>query len=126
MNKIIINTPHAPTPIGPYSQAVKTGNLIFISGQIALNPITNSLKNETIDEETTQIMENLEAILKSQNADFNNVVKTSIFLSDMEHFQKVNQVYEKYFTGEYPARETVAVKGLPRNVHVEISMIASL
>jgi 2-iminobutanoate/2-iminopropanoate deaminase len=126
MNKIIINTPHAPTPIGPYSQAVKTGNLIFISGQIALNPITNSLKNETIDEETTQIMENLEAILKSQNADFNNVVKTSIFLSDMEHFEKVNQVYEKYFTGEYPARETVAVKGLPRNVHVEISMIASL
>lgn len=126
MDKKIINTPDAPSPIGPYSQAVKTGNLIFISGQIAINPVTNSLRNDTIAEETSQVMENLQAILKSQGAGFENVVKTSIFLSDMEHFEKVNQVYEKYFTGEYPARETVAVKGLPKNVHVEISMIASL
>jgi 2-iminobutanoate/2-iminopropanoate deaminase len=126
MDKKVINITSAPAPIGPYNQAIKTGNLLFISGQIALVPGTDTLLNASIADETHQVMKNLSAILESENAGFANVVKTTIFLSDMSHFSSVNEVYGQYFTGDYPARETVAVKGLPKNVNVEISMIAAL
>jgi 2-iminobutanoate/2-iminopropanoate deaminase len=126
MDKKIINTDLAPAPIGPYNQAVQTGNLLFISGQIALIPGTETLNNASIADETHQVMKNLEAILKAQGLDFSSIIKTTIFLSGMEHFSTVNEVYAQYFSGDHPARETVAVKGLPRNVNVEISMIASI
>jgi 2-iminobutanoate/2-iminopropanoate deaminase len=125
MSKTIIHTPNAPAPIGPYNQAVLTGNLLFISGQIPLVPGSGELVSGTIEEEATQVMKNLDAILTAANMDFSNVVKTTIFLSDMNLFVPVNEVYGKYFESDYPARETVAVKGLPKNVNVEISMIAS-
>jgi 2-iminobutanoate/2-iminopropanoate deaminase len=125
-DKKIIITENAPAPIGPYNQAVKTGNLLFISGQIALVPGTDKLADASIAEETEQVMKNLQAILTVEGVDFAAVVKTTIFLSSMEHFAEVNKIYGSYFIGNYPARETVAVKGLPRNVNVEISMIASL
>jgi len=124
MSKKIINTSKAPAPIGPYNQAVQAGNTLFISGQVALKPGTGELANADIIEETHQVMQNLKAILSEANLDFNAVVKTTIFLSDMELFGQVNEIYGKYFEGEFPARETVAVKGLPKNVNVEISMIA--
>lgn len=124
MSKKIINTSKAPAPIGPYNQAVQAGNTLFISGQVALKPGTGELANADIIEETHQVMQNLKAILSEANLDFNDVVKTTIFLSDMELFGQVNEIYGKYFEGEFPARETVAVKGLPKNVNVEISMIA--
>ncbi len=126
MDKKVINIATAPAPIGPYNQAIKTGNLLFISGQIALVPGEDILLNASIEEETHQVMKNLSAILSSEGADFANVVKTTIFLSEMVHFATVNEVYGQYFSSAYPARETVAVKGLPRNVNVEISMIAAL
>lgn len=125
MAKEIINTPNAPAPIGPYNQAIQTGNMLFISGQIALKPGTTELVNADIIEETHQVMQNLKSILAAASMDFNQVVKTTIFLSDMELFGQVNEIYGKYFEGEFPARETVAVKGLPKNVNVEISMIAA-
>ncbi|MFM6925209.1 MAG: RidA family protein [Ferruginibacter sp.] len=123
--KKIINTPHAPAPIGPYSQAVMAGDLLFISGQVALVPATGELANADLTEETTQVMKNLQAILTEAGMDFSNIVKTTIFLSDMSLFAAVNEIYSSYFTSDFPARETVAVKGLPKNVNVEISMIAS-
>ena len=123
--KKIINTPNAPAPIGPYNQAVMTGNMLFISGQIALVPGTGELANTDITEETHQVMKNLNAILTEAGMDFSQVAKTTIFLSDMSLFGAVNEIYGSYFTSDYPARETVAVKGLPKNVNVEISMIAS-
>ena len=122
--KKIINTPNAPAPIGPYNQAVMTGDMLFISGQVALMPGTGDLANTDITEETNQVMKNLEAILTEAGMEFSHVVKTTIFLSDMSLFAAVNEIYGSYFTSDYPARETVAVKGLPRGVHVEISMIA--
>lgn len=124
MTKQIINTSQAPAPIGPYNQAVQAGNMLFISGQIALKPGTPELANANIIEETHQVMKNLKSILSEANLEFNAVVKTTIFLSDMELFGQVNEIYGKYFDGDFPARETVAVKGLPKNVNVEISMIA--
>ena len=123
--KKIINTVHAPAPIGPYSQAVMNGDMLFISGQIALIPGTTDLSNADVTTETTQVMKNLNAILTEAGMDFGHVLKTTIFLSDMALFTAVNEVYGSYFTAAYPARETVAVKGLPKNVNVEISMIAS-
>jgi len=125
MAKEIINTDNAPAPIGPYSQAVLTGNLLFISGQVALKPGTGELAMADIIEETHQVMQNLKAILTQAAMDFSNVVKTTIFLSDMNLFGQVNEIYGKYFSGDFPARETVAVKTLPKNVNVEISMIAA-
>ena len=124
MSKKIIKSSNAPAPIGPYSQAVDAGNLIFISGQIALKPGSGELANADLTEETHQVMQNLKAVLSEAGLDFNAVVKTTIFLSDMELFGQVNEIYGKYFDGEFPARETVAVKGLPKGVNVEISMIA--
>jgi len=126
MKKIIINTPKAPAPIGPYNQAVMAGGLLFISGQIALVPGSSALAINTIVEETEQVMNNLKAILAEASMDFNHVLKTTIFLSDMNLFAEVNEIYAKYFESNFPARETIAVKGLPKNVNVEISMIASL
>ena len=123
--KKIINTPNAPAPIGPYNQAVMTGDLLFISGQVALIPGTGELANADLTEETNQVMKNLKAILTEAGMEFSHVVKTTIFLSDMSLFAAVNEIYGSYFTSDYPARETVAVKGLPKNVNVEISMIAS-
>lgn len=125
MNKTIIQTNSAPAPIGPYSQAVRCGSLVFISGQIALHPETGNLIMEDIGAETHQVMHNLKGILSAEGLNFSHVVKTSIFLSDMSLFNEVNEVYGRYFEGAFPARETVAVKGLPKNVRVEISMIAS-
>lgn len=126
MNKNIVNTFKAPSPIGPYSQAVKSNNLLFISGQIALNPATNELNNNNIKNETHQVMQNLEAIINEAHITFAHVIKTTIFLSDMNLFAEVNEVYGSYFNADYPARETVAVKGLPKGVNIEISMIATL
>jgi 2-iminobutanoate/2-iminopropanoate deaminase len=126
MSKQIINTVNAPAPIGPYNQSVKAGNLLFISGQIALVPATGELLTATVEEETHQVMKNLAAILTEAGTDFNAIVKTTIFLSDMSLFARVNEIYGSYFSGDYPARETVAVKGLPKGVNVEISMIAYL
>ena len=120
---IITNT--APAPIGPYNQAVQAGNFLFISGQIAINPASGKVEATDVISEAHQVMHNLRAILHAAQMDFNNVVKTTIFLSDMALFAQVNEIYGKYFTGDFPARETVAVKGLPKNVNVEISMIAA-
>jgi len=126
METKIINTSKAPAPIGPYSQAVKAGNLLFISGQIPIDPATGSVDATDIIAETHQVMHNLRAILAEAGAGFEQVVKTTILLSDMTLFAEVNSVYGKYFTGNFPARETYAVKSLPKNANVEISMIASL
>ncbi len=126
MNKQIINTEKAPAPIGPYNQSVKAGSLLFISGQIPINPSTGEIVSGGIKAATHQSMQNLEAILSEANLTFEHVVKTTIFLSDMSLFAEANEVYGSYFKGDYPARETVAVKGLPKGVDVEISMIASV
>jgi 2-iminobutanoate/2-iminopropanoate deaminase len=124
METKIIQTNNAPEPIGPYSQAIHAGNLLFISGQVAINPATGTVESKDTIDETHQVMHNLKAILSAAQMDFNHVVKTTIFLSDMALFPTVNEVYGKYFNNHFPARETVAVKGLPKNVNVEISMIA--
>jgi 2-iminobutanoate/2-iminopropanoate deaminase len=123
--KNIITTNHAPAPIGPYNQAVEVNGTLFISGQIALVPGTDTITMDTVENETTQVMKNLEAILNEAGLTFDHVVKTSIFLSDMKLFTQVNAVYANYFTKDFPARETVAVLGLPRGVNVEISVIAA-
>lgn len=124
MEKKIIRTDNAPAPIGPYNQAVQFGNLLFISGQVALDPKTGNLVMEDIKTETNQVMKNLEAILHEAGMDFTNIIKTTIFLMDMGQFAQVNEVYGGYFDDKAPARETVQVAGLPRGVNVEISMIA--
>lgn len=124
--KQIIHTSNAPAPIGPYNQAIKAGDLLFISGQVAIDPSTNEVVNGSIAEEAHCVMKNLQAILDEAKLTFQHVVKTTIFLSDMNLFAEVNIIYGSYFNGDYPARETVAVKGLPKNVNVEISMIASI
>ena len=123
--KKIINTNNSPAPIGPYNQAIFKNNMLFISGQIALDPISMTLNNNSIKDETHQVMKNLKNILTEAEMDFKNVVQSSIFLSDMSYFNEVNEVYGSYLeTGAEPARETIAVKTLPMNVNVEISMIA--
>ncbi len=124
MEKKIIRTDNAPAPIGPYNQAVQFGNLLFISGQIALDPRTGNLVQGDIKVETKQVMKNLEAILHQAGMDFTCIIKTSIFLMDMGQFAQVNEVYGSYFDEMSPARETVQVSGLPKGVNVEISMVA--
>ena len=125
MKKIIINTKNAPAPIGPYNQAIKIDNMLFVSGQVAINPKNNELIQSSISDETDQVMKNLSAILEEADMDFRNVVKTTIFLSNMSYFNEVNNIYGSYLKkGQEPARETVAVKTLPKEVNVEISMIA--
>ena len=123
--KKIINSTKAPAPIGPYNQAVLAGNTLFTSGQIAINPSTGELIVDTIENETKQVMENMKAVLAEAGMTFENVVKTSIFISNMNDFSKINAVYGAYFKADSaPARETVEVSNLPKFVHIEISMIA--
>ena len=123
--KKIIYTDKAPAPIGPYNQAVLVDNTLYTSGQIALNPVTMELVLDTIEIETTQVMENMKAVLEAANMTFADVVKATIFISDMNDFAKINTIYGSYFDEKTaPARETVQVAKLPRNVNVEISMIA--
>lgn len=123
--KKIIFTDKAPAPIGPYNQAVLVGNTLYTSGQIALDPSTMELVMETIETETTQVMNNMKAVLEAADMDFSNVVKSTIFISDMNDFARINAIYGSYFEEEFaPARETVQVAKLPKNVNIEISMIA--
>lgn len=126
MEKKIIRTDNAPAPIGPYNQAVQVGNMLFVSGQIALDPKDGSLFVGDIASETEIVMNNISAILTEAGMTFENIIKTSIFLMDMGKFASVNEVYARYFSDNYPARETVQVAGLPRGVQVEISVIAAL
>jgi 2-iminobutanoate/2-iminopropanoate deaminase len=122
--KKIIYTIDAPQPIGPYSQAVLAGNFLYVSGQIPLDAISGELVNESIEKEATQVMTNIEVILKQAGMGWKDVVKTTIFLTDMGNFASVNKVYGAYFSDNYPARETVEVSRLPKDVNVEISVIA--
>jgi 2-iminobutanoate/2-iminopropanoate deaminase len=124
MPKQVINTDKAPSPIGPYSQAVRANGMVFLSGQVAFIPATGELELSSLEAETHQVMKNIQAVLDEAKISFEHIVKTTIFLSDMSLFAQVNAVYGTYFAGDFPARETVAVKGLPRGVNVEISMIA--
>ncbi len=124
--KKIIKTTKAPAPIGPYNQAVLLGDILYTSGQIAIDPKTGELAIDNIESETTLVMENLKAILEAANMTFKNVIKSTIFISDMNNFSKINAVYGRYFETETaPARETVEVANLPKFVNVEIGMIAS-
>jgi len=124
MSKEVIVTPAAPAPIGPYNQAIKANGFVFVSGQVAIIPATGEIVSSGIEPETHQVMNNILAILQTAGIGFEHIVKTTIFLSDMSLFAQVNEVYGSYFTGNYPARETVAVKGLPKGVNVEISVTA--
>ena len=122
--KTIINSDHAPKPVGPYSQAVRAGNTLYISGQVAIDPISNTFIKSNIEDETTQIMKNIENILKEAGLMFDNVVRTKIYLTNMNDFSAVNNVYGSYFKSNPPARTTIEVSGLPLGVNVEIDMIA--
>ena len=120
----IINTADAPAPIGPYNQAIQVDNTLYISGQICINPATGEMNNDSLQSETHQCMTNLKAILTEAGMTFNNVVKSTIFITDMNRFSEINEVYGQYFDGYFPARETVQVSALPKFVNVEISMLA--
>jgi len=122
--KKIVYTTNAPEPIGPYSQAIIANGFLFASGQIAINPENNELNNATLEEETHQVMRNIKALLIEAEYEFEHIIKTTIFLSDMSLFAQVNEIYGSYFKNDFPARETVAVKGLPKGVNVEISITA--
>ncbi len=124
MNKII-NTSDAPAPFGPYSQAVSSSGFVFSSGQIAMNPATGILVIETIEKETKQVLENIRALLIASGLEFSDIVSTCIYLKNMDNFDKVNEIYSTFFTSDFPARTTVEVARLPKNVNVEISFIAS-
>ena len=126
MDKNVINTELAPAPIGPYSQAVSANGMLYVSGQIPIIPATGGLVDGDIQAETRQVMENLKAILNEAGINFDHVIKTSIFISSMGDFSQINEVYGSYFGERPPARETVEVRGLPKNVNVEISCIAAL
>jgi 2-iminobutanoate/2-iminopropanoate deaminase len=122
--KKIIRTDNAPAPVGPYSQAVEAGGFLFCSGQIAIDPKTNKVDTGPIEEQARQVLENIRAVLEAAGLGLQNVVKTTIYLTKMEDFTVVNEVYSRYFTEEPPARSTVAVAGLPKGVHVEIEVLA--
>jgi 2-iminobutanoate/2-iminopropanoate deaminase len=124
MSKEVIYSAQAPEPIGPYSQAIKASNMLFISGQIAIQKPSGNLITENIEAEATQVMKNIDEILKAAGMDFSNVVKSTIFLKDFEDFAAINGIYGKYFKSNPPARETVEVSRLPKDVNVEISCIA--
>ncbi len=124
MEKKVIRTDNAPAPIGPYNQAIQYGDMLFVSGQIAINPATGEVVQDDIQAETRMVMQNLEAVLAEAGMDFSNVIKSTIFLMDMGQFAQVNEVYGSYFTANPPARETVQVAGLPKGVNVEISVVA--
>jgi len=124
MKKKIVNSNSASAPIGPYSQAVIAGEFLFVSGQIAIDSISNKLMTSDIETETRQVMQNIQAILVEAGMNFASIVKTTIFLKDMDNFAKVNEVYGSYFSGDFPARETIEVSRLPKDVNVEISIVA--
>jgi len=124
MSKKVISTPKAPAAIGPYSQAILSGNTLYCSGQIAINPENGELVMDNITEETHQVMKNISEVLKAANMDFKNVVKCSIFMNEMNQYSEINEVYSSYFSDNPPAREAVEVSVLPKNVNVEISVIA--
>ena len=124
--KKVITSKNAPAPIGPYNQAIQAGNTLYVSGQIALDPHSGLMVNTNIEAETTQVMKNLQAILKEAGADFTKVVKCSIFVKDLNNFATINKIYGEYFPTEAPARETVEVARLPKDAQVEISCIAVL
>jgi 2-iminobutanoate/2-iminopropanoate deaminase len=124
MAKEVVYSANAPEPIGPYSQAIKVGNMLFLSGQIAIEKSSGTVTSGNITDETKQVMKNMEEVLKAAGYDFSHIVKTTIFLKDMNNFPKVNEVYGSYFTSQPPARETVEVSRLPKDVNVEISCIA--
>lgn len=124
MKKEIIRTENAPAPIGPYSQGVKINGTLYVSGQIALDPKSGELMLDNIEEETEMVMENLKAVVEAAGLTMENIVKTSIFISDMNNFSRINEVYGSFFEKDFPARETVQVSVLPKNVNVEISCIA--
>lgn len=121
---MIVYSPDAPEPIGPYSQAVLKNNTLYVSGQIAINKVTGKIVSDSIEEETDQVMKNLKSVLAAANLTFSNVVKCSIFVKDLNNFVKINEIYGKYFPDNPPARETVEVSRLPKDVNVEISCIA--
>ena len=123
--KKIINTTNAPKPIGPYNQAILTNGILYVSGQIAFNPATGKLVLDDIKSETKQVLDNIKAILQEAGMDFTNLVKTTIYISDLDHFAGINEVYGSYFLGNYPAREVAQVARLPLNVNLEISAIAA-
>jgi len=122
--KQIIRTPHAPAAIGPYSQAVQVGNMLFCSGQIAIDPKTGTLVTENVEAETRRVLDNLGAILKAAGMDYSDVVKATVYLKDLNHYSAVNSVYATYFKENPPAREAVQVARLPKDAHVEISLVA--
>lgn len=124
MSKKIIFTTAAPAPIGPYSQAVMVGDVLYVSGQIPIDPANGDLVTGNIENEARQVMLNIGAILKEAGLTYHNIIKSSIFLKDMNNFAKVNEIYGHFFTGQYPARETVEVARLPKDANVEISVIA--
>ena len=124
MSKSVVYSENAPEPIGPYSQAIQAGNILFVSGQIAIQRATGRIITATIEEETNQVMENLGAVLKAAGMNFSNIVKTSIFLKNMDNFPQVNGIYGRFFAQDPPARETVEVARLPKDVNVEISCVA--
>jgi 2-iminobutanoate/2-iminopropanoate deaminase len=121
-----IETKNAPAPIGPYSQAIQAGNFLFVSGQIAKDPVTGILKNANITDEATQVMNNVKAVLEAAGLGIDNIVKTTIYLTDMNDFKQVNEIYGSFFKGAYPARETVQVANLPASAKIEISVIATV
>lgn len=124
MEKKIIITPNAPQPIGPYNQAVLIGNTLYCSGQVAIDPATGNMVQDNIETETNMVMKNIGAVLKAADMDYSNIIKSSIFISDMNQFAQINGVYAEYFEKDYPARETVQVSRLPKDANVEISVIA--
>lgn len=124
MSKSVVYSENAPEPIGPYSQAIQAGNILFVSGQIAIQRTTGKIITTTIEEETNQVMENLGAVLQAAGMNFSNIVKTSIFLKNMDNFPQVNGIYGRFFAQDPPARETVEVARLPKDVNVEISCVA--
>ena len=126
MEKKVIRTEGAPAPIGPYNQAIQYGDMLYVSGQIAIDPQTNELVQGSIQDETHMVMKNLEAVLSAAGMDFSNIIKSSIFIMDMGQFAEINEVYAQYFDADPPARETVQVAGLPKGVNVEISVIAGM
>ena len=123
MKKTVL-TENAPAPIGPYSQAVVANGMVYVSGQVAIDPTSGAVKTENLEEETHLVMNNLKAVLEAAGSSLDQVIKCSIFISDMGNFGRINEVYGSYFTGDFPARETVEVSCLPKNVNVEISCIA--
>jgi len=124
LDRVVIASPDAPAAIGPYSQAIKVGNTLYCSGQIAIDPATNQLVTESIEAETEQVLKNLGAVLKAAGMDYSDVVSATVFMSNIENYSRINNVYAKYFSDQPPARAAVQVANLPRNVNVEIACIA--